>query len=147
MPLDKRVNKGTTAGLFGDFSDTPGAFALFQPDPNNDEHCPHLLPFSRTLEFILDADTPPDLTNTLSSNYFMALQKEPTDHTKLCPVGWGVPVRHRVAGKCIMELHGQQFTSFLLPQGQFGVSITGSTPPESKSAAFVSLPHSSSSVS
>jgi hypothetical protein len=107
------LKKGTAAGPFGDLPDTVKAFALYQPPP-----------LHHVLELILNNQVPSPITSLLAASHFMALHKDPADHTKLRPISMGSALR-RVAGKYFMELYGPTFAKFLLPQGQFGIALKG----------------------
>ena len=118
----KKLKKGTAAGPYCDLTDTLRSFALHQHKETDDY--PYLPVFAQLLELILNNAIPSTLAAQFAANYFMALYKDPNDHTKLRPIGMGSALR-RIAGKYIMEAFSHNFATLLLPVGQFGIAIKG----------------------
>jgi hypothetical protein len=99
------------------------AIALYQPPHSTT--LPYLSRFSQVLELILNNHIPSPITPLLAASHFTALHKDPSDHTKLWPISMGSAL-HCVTSKYIMvELYGPTFAKFLLPQGQFGITLKG----------------------
>ena len=118
----RHLKKGTAAGPYGDLPETTKAFALYQPKYS--DSLPYIQPFTKVIQLILNGNLPHAIGTSLASNYFMALHKDPADHTKLRPIGMGMALR-RIAGKYLMEHFRAQLATYMLPFGQFAIALKG----------------------
>ena len=121
----RKLKKATAPGPFGtctDFLRGFGLFRKFAPD-SKPEH-PHLPALTAVLNLLANNRLPPAAALNFASQYFVAFYKDPTDLTKIRPIGIGSALR-RLVGACIMEAFGHRFTDAVLPFGQLGINIPG----------------------
>jgi hypothetical protein len=85
-------------------------------------HYPTFFAFSFTINYLLPSKLPSQPTNLLP----FAFHKDPDDLTCICPLGIGTAV-HCLAGSLIMTIFHKQINEYLLPTGQFGIAVPGST--------------------
>ena len=75
------------------------------------------------LQFIMDGNLPPDIKPFFCDTYLVALRKDPTDHTKLRPIGIPSAIR-RIIASYISQTNSSHFNSYLLPHN-FAAGVKG----------------------
>jgi hypothetical protein len=120
------LKRGTAGGPFADLTDTLKSYALFSPTTQADEEpsLPHFDTFAELIQLILNNNIPESIARLLRSNRFIAFHKDPSDPTKLRPIGIGTAYR-RVIGALITSTYAPDFAQLLLPQGQVGIAVKG----------------------
>jgi len=68
---------------------------------------------------IANGDVPPKIVKILRTTYLVALSKDPTDHTKLRPLGIPSAIR-RITAVAVIHINQRRFAQYLLP---FNVAI------------------------
>jgi hypothetical protein len=121
----QQTKPGTAAGPLADFPQVLKDFALYQPEGTNTKYYPHLGPFSAVAQLLLNAQLPPDTHQFVSSNWFMALHKDPDNPNKLRPIGMG-PAWRRLIGKYLILVFAPQIAALFLLLGQLGIAVKGS---------------------
>ena len=83
-----------------------------------------LLPFNNSLTLLIWLTLlPEDIIPSFSCQYFLALHKDVSDDTKLCPIGIGTHV-HCILGAMETFAYAAEFAELLSPF-QFGIAILG----------------------
>ena len=76
------------------------------------------------MNLILQGRGPPAIHHLVSANYFLALHKDPTNPSKLRPIGIGTALR-RVSATAALYLTAPHLSNFLPLLGQFGIQTSG----------------------
>ena len=119
-----QMTRGTASGPFATCTDAVTAMALHRTTASADATRPYFHTIKTITEHIITGQVPQAAQQTLSSNFFLALHKDPNNLEKLRPIGIGTTLR-RVAAKAALVHTSDTITPLLLRGGQYGIQVAG----------------------
>ena len=119
-----QMKRGTASGPFATCIDALIAMALHRTTAASDATRPYFNTIKLVLQQIVTGQVPPAVQEMLTSNYFLALHKDPSHLERLRPIGIGTAWR-RVAAKAALVHTAKAITPILLKGGQYGIQVSG----------------------
>jgi hypothetical protein len=89
-------------------------------------HHPYFNDFNDLIHLLLQNHIPPSIQNAFSANYFVVFHKDPDNLTCICPLGIGTALCC-LTGSLVMTILHNKIVQYLLPDGQFVITVPGGT--------------------
>ena len=120
----RMMKPGTASGPYATSTDAIVTMALHRTARTPNATRPYFRNLQDLFQLLVTAQLPPSVHPLLSSNYFLALHKDPAKPEKLRPIGIGTALR-RIAAKTALLHCTDDIRPLLLQAGQYGIQIPG----------------------